>query len=375
MTTKTGIIYLQKDRFQIYSPYLPNIYEFRFVPEIIKDFDMVNRELLENLLKVFIVNNKLAAITLIIVIADNAAFIKDFLAPQAPANPQIPPNAQPPAPIPPQSLEDLQNQANIYLDHVPFESVSSKTFPLANGVRAFATNEDIFNSIKMILEKMGFIVQGVLPGFAFGQEIANKPALDPQAITTILANLNTVQEYNLFKGPEIADPLAEENEDKPDASEESAPRDNKKIILAVAISGIVLIFIITGVVLYLQFTTKPYKPPVAPPVTSQVPVATPTSVKAAPVDIKSLTAQINSSANAASIAATLRSNFTALGFKSVVPQTQESLGASQNLLIFSSAVTPQTKTAITESVKNVVPDVLVQERADATFDVVVILAK
>src|SRR5438876_2132553 len=105
MQAKTGVIYLQKEKFQIYSPYLPNILEFRFVPELIHDFDLVNKELLENLLKVFILNNKLPASGIIIVIADNASFIQDFTSP-------VP--TQPTA-TPPPTLEDLQNQANQYI--------------------------------------------------------------------------------------------------------------------------------------------------------------------------------------------------------------------------------------------------------------------
>ncbi|HEX8932440.1 MAG TPA: hypothetical protein VF810_04755, partial [Patescibacteria group bacterium] len=67
MQAKTGIIFLQRDKLQIYSPFLPNVLEFRFVPELIRDFDLINRELLENLIKVFLVNNKLPASNMVMV--------------------------------------------------------------------------------------------------------------------------------------------------------------------------------------------------------------------------------------------------------------------------------------------------------------------
>ena len=38
MSNKSGIVYIQRDKFDIYSPALGSVLEFRYVPEIIKDF-------------------------------------------------------------------------------------------------------------------------------------------------------------------------------------------------------------------------------------------------------------------------------------------------------------------------------------------------
>ena len=133
MTEKTGIIFLQKDKFQLYSPYLSNILEFRFVLEISLDFDLYNKPVFENLLKTFVVNNKVPAGNFIIVIADNASFVKDFVITQTPSTAS--------------TLEDLQSQANEFIEHVPFEEVAGKTYPLTNGIRAYATNKEMFEGI------------------------------------------------------------------------------------------------------------------------------------------------------------------------------------------------------------------------------------
>ena len=154
-TKQTGIILLQRSGFQLYSPYFSSLLEFRFVPEIIRDLDVINEDLLDNLIKLFITNNKIPPSNLMIIVADNAAFIKDFTPPTPPAN-------QPPTPLPPNGGEELQIETEKFIEHVPFENVASKTFPWNNGLRAFAANKDLYEAIKNSFEKNGFTVELVL---------------------------------------------------------------------------------------------------------------------------------------------------------------------------------------------------------------------
>jgi len=374
MTTKTGIIYLQRDRFQLYSPYLPNILEFRFVPELIRDFDLVSHELLENLLKVFMANNKVPPSGIVIIITDGASFMKDFVSP--------PPAQTPPGqpPTPPPTLEDLHVQATQYLDHIPFEVVASKVFPLATGVRAFATNQEIYEGIKTVLEKQGFIIQAVLPGFIFGPNLSNRPALDGPSVGIILQKFGTLQGYNLLKEvvpiPESTLPSDSPGGDKDtQSSEEDSGSDktmNKKVLTAVAISVIALIVIIAGGIIFSQFQQKPYTPPPPAPVTQSSAPAPQVSPAAAIPDAKDLTVQITSPASATDAAA-LRLTLMTYGFKSVVPQTQE--GGTQNLLIFSPKVSPLVKAAVTAEVKKIAPTVVAQDKTDSTTDIIIILGK
>lgn len=371
MTTKTGILYLQKDRFHLYSPYLPNILEFRFVPELIRDFDVINKELLENLIKVFIANNKVPASNLIIVVADNASFIKDFVSP--PVNPALPPTTPPP------TLEDLQNMANQYVEQVPFETVVSKTFPLATGIRAYATNQEVYEGINSILEKQGFIIQGVYPGLAFGQEISAKSVLDGQSVGIIMQKLSMLHSYNLLKEEAtiVNTTPEDEVEEKP---ESKIHLQNNKLTLIIAISVIMFIVMITGLILYQQSTYKPY---IAPPATSSgaqsTSVAPPPSEvnSTAPItfDVKNLSVQITTVSSSATTAQKLSAALTPLGFKSITIQTQDSLATAQTLLVFSSRVPPEMRTEITTEVKKVLGEILVQEKSDAAADVVINLAK
>lgn len=378
MQTKTGIIYLQKDKFDLYSPYLPNILEFRFVPELIRDFDLVNRALLDNLLKVFVANNKIPASSMIIVVGDNASFSKDFLStPIVPQNPQI---ENQPIPSPPPTLEDLQAQANLYIEHVPFEVVAGKTFPLATGVKAFATNQEVFDGIKQVLEKLGFIIEAVIPGFAFGPELSNKPMMDGGMISLILQKLSTMREYNLLMNSSdiIESTLGGEVEEKESPLQVSPDTEkNKKLFILVGISGIALIFLLTGGILYYQFANPPYKAPAAAPPAQVGTSPQPTQGAAAVGNLaaKDLTVQIINASTSATTADSVKAALTPFGFKSIIVLRQDNLGASAGLVTFSSKPNEQVRNMVTAAVKQLAGDVLIQEKSDAVFDVVIILGK
>ena len=145
MSLKTDVLYLQKDRFELYSSTLLKVFEFLFVPEIVQDFDVKNSDLLKNLINVFIATNKIPASEIIIVLSDNACFIKDFVQPvQVQATPTV--SQQIPAPMPPPT-DDLQEQVDMFIQHVPFDEVSYVTLPLGNGMKICATNEGLYKDI------------------------------------------------------------------------------------------------------------------------------------------------------------------------------------------------------------------------------------
>jgi hypothetical protein len=376
MTTKTGIIYLQKDRFQLYSPYLSNILEFRFVPEISRDFDLYNKPLFDTLLNAYIINNKIPPGSFYIIISENASFIKDFIAQPLPVqNPQQTPVRQPVAP----TLDDLQKQASEFLEHIPFDQVAGKTFPLPNGVRAYGTNQEMFEGIKNALEKQGFIIEMVIPSFAFGQEVSAQSTLNINIINAISQKINLVKGYNLLANPKTEGSLVmhDESEEKSTSAGDVIPpekKDNKNLMVIIAISAIALIFIITGVILYLQFTATPNKPLAAAPTPAPTnAVIIPPTIAAA--QVKDLTVQIVNASSSAALAEAVRTALTPYGFKIITLQNQNTLGASQSLLIFSPKVDTQTKNSVTTDVKKILGNVLIQEKSDTTSDITVILGK
>src|SRR5664279_948805 len=133
----TGVIYLKREGFQIYITSYPSIVEFRFVPEIVRDLDIVNKDLLENIIKMFLQGNKLPPSNLTVVLADNAIFTKDFFPTENTLSQPEPENESTTTKlkVDPAIQVELQNQAKQFVEHIPFESIISKTVPFRNGIR------------------------------------------------------------------------------------------------------------------------------------------------------------------------------------------------------------------------------------------------
>lgn len=240
-----GVIYLLRDRFQIFIPGLPNVLEFLFVQEIVRDLDIVNKDLLFNLLKLFITSNKIPVSSLVIVIADSASIIKDFTE-QAQADKQS------------EQLIKPQEQANEFLACIPFEETSTKLIPITNGVRAYGVNKELYESIKDSFVEAGFEVPWVFPAITVGPEISAKTALDAEAISSILRKIPLLKEFNLLRQPFLA-PGSEEKEEQnkgtsDNAESVEAPKqgdksDKKRIIM---LAGVFVVLIIVLILVYVN---------------------------------------------------------------------------------------------------------------------------
>ncbi len=183
----TGVIFLQKNKFDIYTMPPGRVSEFLFVPEVIKELDIIDRDLLDNLVKLFVTNNKIPACNLVIIIAENACFTRDI---------------QLQSPDSEVAVEDIAKE---FVDSVPYEKIASRNFPLQRGIRAFAVNEDFYLGIVSAFEKMGFKIDGVYPGLAFGNLIGKDFVLSSSNSELVLSTARSQGKYNLLLPEERAE--------------------------------------------------------------------------------------------------------------------------------------------------------------------------
>lgn len=230
-----GIIYILRDEFQVFVPGLPSVLQFKFIPEIVRDLDIVNKELLYNVLKIFIINNNIPKTSFIIVIADSASIIKDFVSPTQPDQQPVQP-------------EQLLKQADEFLEQIPFEEISSKSYPIDNGIRAYGTNKEMYESIKEAFLVEGFEILMVLPAIAMGPEVNTKASLEGDTINNILKNYPlVVKDYNLLKQPlqpaQSKDTSKETSEASETSKQEKKP-DKKRVIILSAVFAVLIIVLI-----------------------------------------------------------------------------------------------------------------------------------
>jgi hypothetical protein len=263
MTEGKGIVFLQKDKFDFYSPGLIKIIEFKFVAEFIHDLEVINSELLTDLIKLFVTNNKVQPTELLIILADNACFIKDFNSPspvaqqQAASAPNQAPVSAAPVALTHTASEKMQEDIKSFIDHVPFENVLSRNFPMQNGTKVVAVNKDFYEAIKGAFEKAGFKVSAVYPGVIFENNIGSKPNMDIITANNILQKADYLRENNLLKEyVEYHQAIEKENkgEEKENdftvnETEDKPGKTNKKRLFLMI--GIFVILLVILVVVYM----------------------------------------------------------------------------------------------------------------------------
>lgn len=172
---RTGILFLDRDRLNIYLPDKKTIITFEFKPEIVRDLEILNREQFYLELKSFIENNKLSPCSLIIILSKNTLFEKDFVAGQG-------------------SEEEQKIQAQQFIESVPFEPVASKSIISDKGFRVIVSNEDLFETVSAVFKEIGFTVSVVLPVSLFGDNITT---LNTDSIRVFYQRADSVKKYSL----------------------------------------------------------------------------------------------------------------------------------------------------------------------------------
>ncbi|MBA3723846.1 MAG: LytR C-terminal domain-containing protein [Candidatus Levybacteria bacterium] len=387
MTTKTGIIYLQKDKFQFMSPFLASIVEFRFTQEMVQDLDVLSSDLLEEQIKLFVANGKIPPSNVIIVLCDNAYFIKDILLPNQP--PPIPPKpGQPNTPVAKVSLDDLKPQIDLFVEHVPYENVVSKTFPLKNGVRVCAVNQDFYGTIQSAFEKAGFIVASVFPGMVLGNGLSARPVMDGAMANLILQKAPSFKQYDLIS--QVAFSAIKEEVESVDEVQDAKnknqepPKTNKTRMIAMV--GVLVVLLVILVVVFMQSQQPPPPPPPVQPAFApsqpitlsqvpSVPLETPTSTTINPAQIQNVSVQIINASSSATVTRNLQSELNKYKFKSVAVQTQSNTGAANTVVYFSANTNQAVRNIVLEEVRKLVSDITVQERQSDANNVTIILGK
>lgn len=148
----TGILFIDSSRIDVYDSSKNTVLSLDFPQELIRYSEILDREKLHDLVKSFIETNKLVPSSLIVVLAKNILFQKDFVKDQ-------------------ETQEQQQLQAQTFIDNVPFEAIGSKIVPLDKGIRVIAANADLYESIMSTFQQLGFSIQSLLPVTLFGDDI------------------------------------------------------------------------------------------------------------------------------------------------------------------------------------------------------------
>ena len=379
MTARTGVVYLQKNKMQIFSPFTGSIFELRFGPDMIRDLDVINPALIERQLKAFLASAKIAPCNVIFVLSDSTYFVKDFVLPT-----QQPKLAQ-------NEITEtvLKKQADEFIEHVPFDNVVSKMLPLKNGIKVCATNKDFYEAIAIALEHIGFTVTGVIPGLVLGNGISAKPVMDAVMANGILQKTNAVKQYDMLNQQVYQPQIKQDAEevDEVELEQLQTKKPNKKRLYALV--GVFASLLIVLLIVYVQSQTPPTPPKQPaeassdsstnpPPVTTAAPIVheeptTPVGSESGSLHASNLTVQILNASSSETAVEILREKLNAYKFKSLTIQSQSAVGSTSTIVSFSANTSQEVRNVVLSEVKKLKSNITVQDKQEGAYDITIVL--
>ncbi len=323
--TGAGVLYILKEKFDLYTNALPTILSFPFTNTTVKDLTVINKELLQKNINEFITSNTIPPTNLIIVIGDNAASIDE---------------------------------------QAPFDHVISKKITTQQSEHIFTTNPDLYTIVKEAFEIHGFAIEFVLPGIVFSNTISQQETLTFENATTIFQEALTMQQYNLLTKPEG---FKIPGEDEIAALEKKAQR-KRDVMRLYAYINVFGVMIIAVVVIWNTMYRTPSQDYRGKAATNQTPTPSQWS------EAKQITITISDpySSTRAQQAKNLlaKYHFQSITIADKVVSTQ-----TKTIIIFSPKVSPTTRTAVLKEMQTLLPTIATRESSTAAFDIIIMLGK
>jgi len=346
---KLGVLFLDSTKFDLFIPHTSTVVSYNLPSTLVRDLEILDKEALTTQITTFIDTNKIPPFTVIIVLSERVLFNRDF------------------API-----ADLQEQVTIvqdFLDTIPFDNLSTKTFKLERGFKVVAANRDFYENIKEILETKGFIVDAIAPITVVAQELATLTLLDKQTAQKIISKLNTIKQNALeihYESPSL----------NPKTQQDADAKKAYKIRLFAMIGVFALLFLVMGLMAYQTFKPVPKK--IVPSATAPLPtptiqvVITPTTSPDISLK-KTLQISLNNPTRSATPSTTLRSNLLASGFDNVQISTPTTITSTRARVVFKDTVPSSLRSEIVGIIDELYPDPIIVEQPDISSDVSVFL--
>jgi hypothetical protein len=199
-----GILYVLSDKLQLYSSTHPEILEFPLTQDIFRQKNIVDKERFKVKLANFLTTHTIFPSNLIIVLANTVSCIM--------------------------LTEDM---------HVPpFPSSTTREIVTPDGVVHYIANQELYRIMKEVFEKRGFVIEYVMPGPAFGNDLGNQLTLTPENVALIFRQTPLLKQYNLLVRPESSVDTAKSAVDR--------RRDMLRLYAAANIVGVLTIIFLVA---------------------------------------------------------------------------------------------------------------------------------
>lgn len=352
-----SVVFISRDHLEL-APYsTPTVLRFDFIPKIIRDLEVINKEELYVYIKAFTEHYKVPAGNLIITLSDEISFQTDLTG----------------------SNQNIEEVSRDFIEMVPFENVGYKIIHYDKTIKLVAFNRNLYEAIKQAFTDSGFNILAVLPMQSYERGKGVVSGLDYEIAKNIANNYESFKQDNLLSSqPSLFVKQNQENISK-------GERKNSRELILIIIFLILLA--VLGIVIYVnQAPSKPPPPPVSannnqsslmttitqPPIPSLNPALSERIQTVNKADISILI--VGSTPNNTK-ADNLKNILSNLGYTKVDRQTDNSISTVKTVLVLSRNLTADWKQEISTELNRTFPNLSVSETDSSGYDAAVILGR
>lgn len=228
------VCYIDKNKALFYKDPDGSILQMDFLPEIISDQELTDRQKLEHLIESFLEANKLVKGNIIFIYSPDITIEKDF---------------------PDEIVGNKNDEIQKFIDMIPFEETMSRIYKLNKKTKIVAVNQALYESMKNIFKKKNFSVLGIIPSTILQETTAE---LSMNIDLAFIANrIDSLKQYNIV------------NEDQPsnqNTKEKSGiKKRNIRMYGLIIVFAMLLFILIVLVVINLLSKNSPKELPVLRP--------------------------------------------------------------------------------------------------------------
>ncbi len=375
-----GVLYIQKDKVDVYDAGQNKLFSFAFPAGTIADLEVMNDEELAKQFAAFIQQNPLLFTDYIIVLGEGLLFTKTFAA-EKPAQPaqSTPPATQPQAvqngtqpatPLVKKTQAELQKEKERFLDLIPFETVLSVEIEGdKDSTTILAANKELCDILQKVLSKKPAALKRILPMRAFQQKGA-VPAFTADLAKHMIKKADSVKTYAMTR---------KNNQTVATRSMEVEETKKKQKIRTFGLVGVFgVLLVILGVMAFpMLFPPKKAKPSTNTTSAAPTPIPptpTPMMLAVASTDSAQLKAATTITIQYQDLAAaqSLQQELLTASFSAITLKTNTNT-TNRSLIIVKPDVSVPIRNEITEIVKKTFPNAIVQENTTSTSDVAIFL--
>ncbi|MBI2442796.1 MAG: hypothetical protein HYV40_02720 [Candidatus Levybacteria bacterium] len=229
-----GFLYLDQNGMLIYMTTTPTVIQFPFPLDIVRDLEIINKDLLQKEVNELFKNNAIPPTRFILALSPNLLFEKVFT------------NAKDP-----QAQADIQQ----FLDNIPFERTGTIIFENAES-KLIATNKDLYQTLTKIIQELGSVVEYIMPAYVLGIDVNQALSMNQAVLNDIHRKAPSLRQYSFLVESPAINPKASDTRIPNSSTNKPSEKpqengDKKRLFLLLGI--FVILILILAIVAYLSF--------------------------------------------------------------------------------------------------------------------------